>query len=107
MAKGDETAQSWEAKAAFMRNHNAIEASWDEAGDLRVLKLAPQPVVRQPGPAAQMAEFHKTHEERRHATMFASSSVKPRYTPPQVPPSVVPRAVRAKEAAAARGQEAG
>lgn len=65
------------------------------------------PVRPQPGPAARMADFHATQVNRaqqRHDVLFAASRVKPRFEPPAPPPSVVPRAVRAKEEAAARGE---
>ena len=70
------------------------------------MALAPQappvqnaPKPKQPGPAERML--------KRHEILFAASSVKPRLHTPDPPPSTVPRAVRAKEAAARRGGDEG
>jgi hypothetical protein len=97
-------------KADFMREVGASHATWgvhEVYGEtLTSLTLGADPT--KPGPAAQMAKFHQqTAAQRlqnRHDVLFAASTTKPVYEPPPAPPSAVPRAVRAKEAAAKRGQ---
>jgi len=97
-------------KAAFMREVGATHAEWgvDAAFGETLTKLTLGPEATKPGPAAQMAKFHQQtvaqRAQSRHDVLFAASTVKPKYEPPAAPPSVVPRAVRAKEAAAKRGQ---
>lgn len=100
----------WRAKATFMQSVGATHATWDTSGELLSLTLAARVAIveRPPGPAARMAEFHQAAAlERQHNTMFAASRVKPKFTAPAPPPSVVPRAVRAKEEAAKRGESNG
>jgi hypothetical protein len=96
----------WEAKAAFMREVGATEATWgatafqDEA--LLSLKLAPQakpaPPAPPAGPAAKLAEAFQQRLKREHETRFAASHFKPRLDVP-VATDQVPRAVRDREAA--------
>lgn len=112
MAKND---PDWladaEAKAAFMKRHNASSAKWTghDADMLESLTLAPAPAAPRLGPAAQLVKALDSRgapppdpklaeAERRHRIMFAASSMVPSFDPPQPPPSAVPRAVRAKEA---------
>jgi hypothetical protein len=111
-------AKSDEEKAAFMRSVGATHATWspvDGIGEdgvrretLVSLTLGPTPqsAPRAPGPAQRMADFHD-RQKRQHDILFAASSVRPKLDPSAVPPTAVPRAVRAKEAAARRGEEAG
>lgn len=116
---------AWRDQAQFMRETGAVYAEWDPSGEvLMKLQLAPiavAPAARPPGPAQQMASRHfanmntdqnaglqaQAAEERaqqsRHNIMFAASRVKPRMDRPEPPESAVPRAVRAKQAAAAGG----
>ncbi len=102
---------SWRARAAFMREVGAVRATWNEDGDLLHLEVAPQPPTRPAGPAERMAEWHAKsvaqQQQNRHAVMFAASTSKPKFEAPPPPPSAVPRAVRAKEEAAARGKARG
>lgn len=105
----------WEAQAEFMRKHNATHASWGETGNLLSLTLAPAPAERPIGPAAHLLGLQekmaagrvRDPKQHQHDVMFAASSVKPIFRPAPPAPSVVPRAVRAKEAAARRGEETG
>lgn len=99
--------KSDEAKAAFMREVGATHAEWEwppghAEETLKSLTLAPQTLASAPGPAARMAAFHEKNveqeRERRHATMFASAAIRPRLEN-ITPPTSVPRAERAKEAA--------
>lgn len=104
----DAALESWEAKAAFMRRHNAVHATWDTVGDLLSLQVAPaqepQP-ARPPGPARRMAEhLEAAAAKRRHDTLFAACSVRPKFEKPEPAPSRVPRAVRAKQEAAEGGE---
>ncbi len=56
-----------------------------------------------PGPASRLAAFHAKSAEARHNTLFAASSVKPKFMPAEPPRSTVPRAVR--ERSEARGED--
>lgn len=96
--------RDWEAKAAFMREHGAIEATWadHDDGHLVSLKLAPQaPRPAQSaapqGPAAKLASAFADKLKREHETRFAASHFKPRLDVPTVSDNV-PRAVRDREA---------
>ncbi len=116
MAKDD-----WKAKAAFMRDAGASHAIWTDDGALSSLVLFPSSAPRVLGPAQRLASTLPeglvagavkgtmtgvlSAAQRHHDTLFAASSVKPPYSPAPVPESAVPRAVRAKEAAA-RGEKA-
>jgi hypothetical protein len=109
--------KSDEEKAAFMRITGATHAEWDTYFDdteatyverLTKLTLGPVPVapVTTAGPAQRMADFHKrtaSTQQRQHDILFAASSVRPRMND-QTPPNAVPRAVRAKQDAARRGE---
>lgn len=101
----------WDAQAEFMRAHNATHATWSTNGDMLLsLTLAPLPAARVPGPAERMVDFHAQQEinaKRKHDILFAASTTKPKLVTPDPPPSVVPRAVRAKEEAARRGEATG
>ncbi len=101
----------WRDKAAFMREVGATHATWDENAHLSSLTLAPPAAERAPGPAARMMSLQErvaaseaAELKRRHDVLFAASTVKPKLVTPDPPPSVVPRAVRAKEAAEARAE---
>lgn len=105
--KSDPISGYWHAQAEFMRVVGATHATWGDNGKLTSLTLLPRP---EPGPAARLADFHERHArttasaaQRQHDVMFAASRVKPKLITPEPPPSVVPRAVRAKEEAARRG----
>jgi hypothetical protein len=114
-----EAPEDWELKAAFMRAHRATAATWAPDGELISLHIpapaaaappaaTPAPAQpRPPGPAARMADFHARNEDRlakrHHDVLFASSSMRPKFDPAPAPASVVPRAVREREAAAQRG----
>lgn len=100
MARND-----WAAKAAFMREVGATEATWDgpENDTLVTLKLAPQQpksaaTQPAPGPAAKLANAFAERVKRDHDVRFAASHFKPRFEPPQTHDDV-PRAVRAKQGA--------
>ena len=99
----------WDERAAFMRRVGAVHAAWDK-DTLVSLTLSPVPASRAPGPAERMAEFHVSQAaaaKRKHDILFAASTTKPKLVTPDPPPSVVPRAVRAKEEAARRGEATG
>ncbi len=98
----------WKEQAAFLREVGGTHAEWDPLTNRLVkLTLGPDPAAKRLGPAASIAEHHKSllgRSEQRHDVLFAASSSKPRFEPPTPPPSAVPRAVRAKEEAARRGK---
>jgi hypothetical protein len=104
MKRTDPQRERWKEQAEFMRSVGASHATWHDDGNLTSLTLearTPTPVAsKQPekGPAARMMESM----EKRHAVMFAASSVRPKLVIKESP-SAVPRAVRAKEEAA-RGE---
>lgn len=108
-----ENANDWADKAEFMRKSGATCATWRSDGTLTSLTLAPPAqwapsAPRPPGPARRMADFHARQQEiqaqKRHDIMFASSSMRPKFEAPPPPQSVVPRAVREREAAEQRGK---
>ena len=96
-----------------MREVGATHATWDNNDRLLSLVLAPAPAARAAGPAERMADFHEKRfdpaaaAKRKHDVLFAASTTKPKLVTPEPPPSVVPRAVRAKEEAARRGEATG
>lgn len=95
-------ANDWLAKAKFLRDVGGTHAEWDAHGNLAKLALAPLVPVRQAmpapppkeeGPAARLAQMHRTQ--------FAASRMSPpARDPAPTPDAAVPRAVRAKQAAA-------
>ena len=128
-----EVAMLLAAVADVARKHGIQKLSVSE-GDITVTvdmgpPVAPPAPIRQDiGPARRMAEnFHQqmaarqqafgdgnaaamqaaqqqAAAERRHATMFAASSIRPNLARPEPAESAVPRAVRAKTEAAKGGK---
>lgn len=108
MAKGE---SDWYAKARFMREVNALDATWsvqalgldeEPVEVMTSLKLAPQttrPAQPAPatGPAAKTAAAFAERLRREHETRFAASHYKPRLDIPKTEDDV-PRAVRARSA---------
>lgn len=99
------TKADWSEQAAFMRDVGAVHAEWTTGGDLTKLVLGPpvMPRAATPAPAGSSQRGIAARLLDQHNTLFASSRMKPPFREPVTPEAAVPRAVRAKQAAAERG----
>lgn len=88
-----------ERRVAYVKDNNLTHCEWDDNGLVRAISREPAPPRAVPvdRPVADLAKRIAAEREARHRIMFAASGTKPAVEHPKPPPSVVPRAVRAKQ----------
>lgn len=77
----------------------------DEGSQVSMSLLPAPPKVAESMTSVSPAEQHRRALLEKHRTMFAASSVSPRFEPPTETTNAVPRAVRAKQDARGRQEK--